>query len=327
MPRPQQVDAAVFTAWLLDLFLSPQFSDIDELPSDDHFTSAAPVDQENSHDGQSSTRDRDVQDHPAGQTRETQNTGTDHSPPYANTRSHRHHHGGSDGGSPPPVRPVAARSFDRYGPPMTAREINEGVKRVLLAHLPATEGYVYGFTHPEDMTMSSTPAEASTCRNRLIKIGRSVNYERRMREFRRNCKYLPRVVFAHLMPHHLRIEMVVHLQLHNVRLREAGCTGCGARHEEWFGVDVGYAERLVSLWQGFANCQPYDEGGEMLPMWRERLEEVDMNDEDCWERFMRGVPSGHPVVGDSQGIEEHHSTPCEDEVGSSSDELSQTDIP
>jgi hypothetical protein len=180
---------------------------------------------------------------------------------------------------------------------MTAREINEGVRRLLLAHLPATEGYVYGFTHPEDIIMSSTPAEASTCGSRLIKVGRSVNYERRMREFRRKCKYLPRVVFAHLMPHHLRIELVVHLQLHNVRLRDVGCSGCGSRHEEWFGVDVAYAEHLVRLWQGFANCQPYDEGGEMLAMWRERLEEVDMNDEDCWERFIRGVPSGHPVAG------------------------------
>lgn len=327
MPRPKQLDnTVVFTAWLLpvDLSLLLPFSDIDQpyVHSEDHFTCKAPVGQETSHDDRSTNRDRDFQDHQDGQTQET-HTNTDHTPPYAHTRSH-HHNGGSDGGSPPPERRAAVRSFDRYGPPLTAREINEGVRRLLLGHFPTTEGYVYGFTHPDD-EMFRMSAEPSTRGTHLIKIGRSVNYERRMREFRRNCKYLPRVVFAHLMPHHFRIELVVHLQLHNVRLRDVGCNGCGARHEEWFGVDVAYAERFVSLWQGFANCHPYDEGGEMLPMWRERLEELDMDDGDCWERFIRGIPSDHPVAGHPQGIEEYPSTPCEDYVGPSSDELSRTD--
>ncbi|ROV92370.1 hypothetical protein VMCG_09113 [Cytospora schulzeri] len=208
---------------------------------------------------------------------------------------------------------------------MTGREINEGIKRLLLKYSPATEGYVYGFMHPDDM-LFRTSSEICTQGTHLIKIGRSVNYERRMREFRRNCKYVPRVVFAYFMPHHFRIEMVIHLQLHNVRLRDVGCIGCGARHEEWFGVDVGYAERLVSLWQGFANCHPYDEQGEMLPMWRERLEELDMDDIDCWERFIRGTPSGHPVAGYLQRLEEHPNGPSEDDTGPSSDELSRTDF-
>ncbi|KUI72514.1 hypothetical protein VM1G_08404 [Cytospora mali] len=205
---------------------------------------------------------------------------------------------------------------------MTIREINERTKRLLLGHSPATEGYVYGFTHPDDMMFRmSTDITQGT---HLIKVGRSVNYERRMREFRRSCKYVPHVIFAYFMPHHFRIEMVVHLQLHNVRLRDVGCTGCGARHEEWFHVDIEHAQHLVSLWKGFANCLPYDEQGEMLPLWRERLEGIDLEDEDCWERFMRGIPSGKPVADSPQELEEYPDNTHGDDIGSSNNEEART---
>ncbi|ROW08187.1 hypothetical protein VPNG_06891 [Cytospora leucostoma] len=175
---------------------------------------------------------------------------------------------------------------------MSTSEINEGIKRLLLGKSPTTEGYVYGFIHPSDMIFQTSAG--SNPETHLIKIGRSIDYERRMREFIRKCKYVPHVVFAHFMHHHFRIELVVHLQLHNARLRDVGCTGCGAKHEEWFRVNVADAERIVSLWQSFTSCRPYDDHGGLLPMWRERLEAIDMDDADCWEHFIRGYPLHHP---------------------------------
>lgn len=319
--KPQRLDIAAFiAAWILGLPAFPLCSNEDHILFEDYCTSKAPTSQDKPQGGQSTDQNTDFEDHLDGQTQET-HTSNDHLPPYANTRSHRHED--SDGGSPPPERRAAVRPFDPFGPSKTAREINEGIKRLLLGHSPAIGGYVYGFTHPEDIILMNSRTSAETTQGtHLIKIGRSVDYERRMREFQRNCRYVPRVVFAHFMPHHHRIELVVHLQLHNARLRDVGCTGCGARHAEWFRVDVEYAEHLVNLWQGFANCRSYDEQGEMLPIWRERLEELDLDDGDCWERFIREIPLDHPEAGHPQEPEECPSSPREDEVGPSSDEQS-----
>lgn len=296
--EPRQLGTAALISCLLSLevFPFPLFPNTDRISLDNHCISKAPaVHQIAPTDSQSTDRDESSELHQDGQTQETHTTDTDHSGTSASTTPHRHGRPSSDGESPPPEEAATARSFDPYGPPKTAREINEGTKRLLLGRFPATEGYVYGFTHPDDTaTMTTTAAKETT---HLIKIGRSVDYERRMREFRQRCKYVPRVVFARLMPHHHRIELVVHLQLHNARLRDVGCAGCGARHEEWFRVDVGYARRLVGLWRGFAMCRPYDEQGEMLPVWRERLEEVDLDDGDCWERFVGWDDPSGPLSG------------------------------
>ncbi|KUI59052.1 hypothetical protein VP1G_11148 [Cytospora mali] len=318
-PRPQQLGPPILAEWLLE-HLYPLCYKINQISSRYDITFQTLEGPETFHNDQSTIRGRD-QSYQDDLTQQT-HTDTNHLPPYTNIRSQRN--GGSDGGSSPPERRAAVRSFDQYGSPMTIREINERTKRLLLGDSPATEGYVYGFTHPDDM-MFRTSADI-TQGTHLIKIGRSIDYERRMREFRRSCKYVPYVIFAYFMPHHFRIEMIVHIQLHNVRLRDVGCTGCGARHEEWFHVDIEHAERLVSLWKGFANCRPYDEQGEMLPLWRERLEGIDLEDEDCWERFIRGIPSGHPVADYLQELEDYPDNTHGDDIGSSSDEQARTRI-
>ncbi|KAI3397928.1 hypothetical protein diail_10097 [Diaporthe ilicicola] len=221
-------------------------------------------------------------------------------PPTANTR-HRCQQG-SDGGSPPRERRAQTRSFDPYGPPKSTLEINNSIKDLLLRNTEADEGYVYGFQHPDDMVLNpSAGDDAGTAR--LIKIGRSKNHTARMRQIRKKCGYVPQTVFAHLMPHHVRIERVVHLQLHNSRLRDVGCTGCGARHEEWFRVDVEFAERLVVLWKAFADRRPYEEQGAMLPMWRERLDRLRLGDADCWDGFVHGPSSTRSLPGSPRELE------------------------
>lgn len=213
-------------------------------------------------------------------------------PPSANTRYNRRQ--GSDEGSPPRERRARIRSFNPYGPRKSTIEINNGIKDLLLRYSVAEEGYIYGFHHPDDRILNPSPGDDTG--TTLIKIGRSKNHAARMKQIGKKCRYVPHMVFAHLMPHHVRVERVVHMQLHNSRLRDVGCTGCGARHEEWFQVDVGRAEHLVMLWKAFAGCLPYDEEGTMLPVWRERLEQLDLDDEDCWEVFVHGAPLVQPVA-------------------------------
>ena len=222
-------------------------------------------------------------------------------PPSANTRS-RHRRGSDGGGSPRREKRAESRSFDPYGPPRSTLDINKTIQNILLRpHANAGEGYVYAFQHPDDIALAQPPQPAA--QPHLIKIGRSKNHRARMRQTSKRCGYVPRTVFAYLMPRHAMVERVVHAQLHNSRLRDVGCVGCGTRHEEWFRVDVRRAEHVVALWKAFVECSPYDEQGAMLPAWRERLEQLDLGDADCWQRFVHGDLLGRQVAGLPQELE------------------------
>lgn len=225
-------------------------------------------------------------------------------PPSANTRSH-HRQGSGEGGSPPRERRAERRSFIPYGAPKSTIEINNAIKELLLRpHAGADGGYIYGFHHPDDVALDRSPLPGGhEGRPNLIKIGRSKNYQARMRQITKSCGYVPHTVFAHRMPKHAMVERVVHAQLHNSRLRDIGCTGCGARHEEWFQVEAGRAEDLVALWKTFAESHAYDDQGEMLPVWRERLEQLDLGDADCWEGFVHGAALARTAAGSPQELE------------------------
>ncbi|POS78039.1 hypothetical protein DHEL01_v203572 [Diaporthe helianthi] len=195
------------------------------------------------------------------------------------------------------------RSFNSWGPPKSTGEINNAIKSLLLrshpGHPDADEGYVYGFQHPEDVALD--PLQLGSHKSaHLIKIGRSKNHQMRMKQIGKQCKYAPHTVFAHFMPRHGMVERLAHTQLHNFRLRDVGCTGCGARHEEWFQSDVRLAEDVVELWKAFVERSPYDEQGAVLPVWRERLEQLDLDDADCWRRFVHDAPSAGPIAGSPQ---------------------------
>lgn len=124
-----------------------------------------------------------------------------------------------------------------------------------------------------------------------------------MRQISKSCGYVPHTIFAHRTPQHIMVERVVHAQLHNERMRDDGCVGCGTRHEEWFEVGAERAEHLVALWRAFAESDPYDEQGEMRPPWRVRLAQLDIGDADCWEGFVRGHNPLGPVAGSPQELE------------------------
>ena len=224
-------------------------------------------------------------------------------PPSANTRS-RHRQGSDSGGSPPREKQAESRSFDPYGPPKSILEINNAIKDILLRHqADADEGFVYGFQHPEDIALDPSLPGAHEWSPHLIKIGRSKNHRVRMRQISKKCGYTPHTVFAHSMPRHGMVERVVHTQMHNSRLRDVGCTGCGTRHEEWFQVDVRYAEHVVELWKAFVESRPYDEQGSILPAWRERLEQLDLGDADCWQHFVHETPLDRLAAGSPQELE------------------------
>lgn len=177
------------------------------------------------------------------------------------------------------------RKFILYEQVKSTREVNQAIKEELLKSHSATEGCIYGFWHPRNTIVSI--GSDSIYHTQVIKIGRSVNVKRRMKEWRKQCKYQPLVVLNIVMPHHQRIERVVHHQLHNSRLREyPGCSGCGLQHNEWFRVSTIYAEFLISMWRDFAHRQPYGGDGELLPGWLERLNQVDLEDPGCWMWFI-----------------------------------------
>lgn len=226
-------------------------------------------------------------------------------PLSTNTRS-RHRRQGSDGGGSPPRRGrTEDRSFNRYGPAKSTLEINSAIKDILLRqHADVDEGYVYGFQHPDDVSPGPLSTEGDdNGRPHLVKIGRSKNHQARMRQISKRCKYVPHTAFAHLTFQHAMVERVVHTQLHNSRLRDVGCAGCGTRHEEWFEVEVDRAEHLVALWKAFAECDPYDEHGEILSEWRKRLDRLDLGDADCWEHFVHGAPLAQPAASSPQELE------------------------
>lgn len=66
---------------------------------------------------------------------------------------------------------------------------------------------------------------------------------------------------------------------------------------------------LVAMWRGLAEQRPYDESGNMLSDWLERLEKANLADIDCWSWFTRvpGLISPLPTSPRSrinQGLED-----------------------
>lgn len=208
--------------------------------------------------------------------------------------NNRSRHGGSNKGSPSEDLNESYRSFMPFGQPKSIWEVNEAIKAELLRPHPAAAGHIYGFARPDQILVKLGTGPCAEME--LIKIGRSENVGRRMQQWRKQCKYVPRLIFALAMPQHHRIERVVHQQLHNARLREhLGCSGCGIRHMEWFRVDADHARSLGVMWQRYAERQPYNEVGELLPDWMARLGQVDLGDPDCWSWFTLGPDQSQPV--------------------------------
>lgn len=205
------------------------------------------------------------------------------------------------------------RFFRPYRDLLSPRQINELVRALVTrSFTPHSVGYVYCFQHPgakdvldREVGPDDVLLTAAAVVRPLVKIGRTRNLARRMKQLRRHCGYAPDVRFAHRIPAHERVEALVHAQLYNARRKEhPGCVGCGARHDEWFDVGVAGAEDLVRLWQGFTthSVRPYDAAGGLVPRWRERLQAADLDDAGCWAWFTHWDPVSLPAQAGSLDV-------------------------
>ncbi|TDZ41341.1 hypothetical protein CTRI78_v009731 [Colletotrichum trifolii] len=141
------------------------------------------------------------------------------------------------------------------------------------------QGYIYGHRLPSNHIRPG----GKDCN--VVKIGFTNNPSRRMAQWKAKCGYEPQVVFMYRSRHHVKIEKVVHLHLSNERRKEV-CPSCAATHMEFFEVDESRAEATVRMWAAWARLGPFDELGELTPYWRQKLECLDPDDPDCWEKYV-----------------------------------------
>jgi hypothetical protein len=141
-------------------------------------------------------------------------------------------------------------------------------------------GFVYGFRRPG-------------CD--LIKIGvtNKTVYER-INTIGRSCKYNPIVVFAVETKHAMKVEHLVHRQLHRQNRRECLVSGrcnngrgCPSKHKEWFeGVSDAYAENVVRAWARWIERDPYDVDGYLKNVWVMEAQRFDLSAQgDIWRRW------------------------------------------
>ncbi|KAF9882402.1 hypothetical protein CkaCkLH20_00438 [Colletotrichum karsti] len=177
--------------------------------------------------------------------------------------------------------------FEPYQRPKTAGRINNDIVEKLTAPFNVRErkaadkgdGYIYGYKLPRDHHERG----GGSCR--MIKIGYTNNPQRRMREWGVQCSYEPQVNFTIRSAYYVKIEEIIHLQLHNERRKER-CSVCYRQHHEFFEIDTSRAEAVVRMWTRWAQLQPFDDDGRLSKYWSLKLADLDMEDPDCWERFL-----------------------------------------
>jgi hypothetical protein len=164
-------------------------------------------------------------------------------------------------------------------------EILRAIKEKILQSLSSTEkapGYIYGFRRD--------PNED------YVKIGVTTRqYLVRIREWARQCRQSPKVVFAIYMPCAGRMEKLLQLCLHNERrletLVDGLCNsgkGCPQQHQEWFRVPSARARDVVSALALWAKCTPYSDDGGLAQTWRQRVKALQgaSSPGDTWRELM-----------------------------------------
>ncbi|KAK2730491.1 chitin synthase [Colletotrichum kahawae] len=141
------------------------------------------------------------------------------------------------------------------------------------------EGYIYGYQLPQDHQMANLKA------HKMVKIGFTNNYDRRMKEVQKKCHYEPQLIFAYKVTHHVKMEKIIHLLLRNYQRKER-CPGCSVQHHEFFEVDASTAEAVVRMWAVWARLRPFDDAGSLSPYWSQKLKEMNTKDPDCWEKLI-----------------------------------------
>ncbi|KAH7381441.1 T5orf172 domain-containing protein [Phaeosphaeria sp. MPI-PUGE-AT-0046c] len=96
-----------------------------------------------------------------------------------------------------------------------------------------------------------------------IKIGRTDNLDRRLKEWNTSCKreheYLPAIPRGELpnIAHVSRIERLIHTELKEYR-RSAYCSTCGTDHREWFEVEDALVVEVFQKWRDWILQRPYE---------------------------------------------------------------------
>ena len=183
----------------------------------------------------------------------------------------------------------ANHCFAVFSPRKDVRKINESVKtlisrRLLPSEIPQKDdssslkkGTVYLYTFPEHYRAQNPP----------IKIGNTNNIDRRMNQWRRQCGYEPEHIAQYSSDLYIKAERLIHKHLANDRLVEPECAKCACKHTEWFQCTVLQAHKIAGLWTEWGRRQPYTEAGELKVEWAKRLEKLDMDDPNCWKKFVQ----------------------------------------
>ncbi len=95
-----------------------------------------------------------------------------------------------------------------------------------------------------------------------MKIGRTANLDRRLKEWNNGCKrdhgYHPATKNKQLdmIPHVNRIESLIHMELRQYR-RLRRCDECSKDHDEWFQAPENYVVSVLQKWQAWIKQAPY----------------------------------------------------------------------
>ncbi|KAJ6035965.1 hypothetical protein N7540_000244 [Penicillium herquei] len=138
-----------------------------------------------------------------------------------------------------------------------------------------------------------------------LKIGRSANVSRRLKEWNKQCKKTMEVHFPEpakksdeqisdlqQVPHISRVEALVHLELNDFRRIEKKCPGCSKSHNEWFEVSKDIAIRVIRKWTAWISALPYEQQiKDCKEQWILKREELKNLDKLCSIGMNYSIPS------------------------------------
>lgn len=136
-----------------------------------------------------------------------------------------------------------------------AEDITKLVKRPLLPSEINQEGFIYIFWQIGNFGH--------------LKIGRSADVGRRLKEWKKQCKKEIGAHFPDLdgdegpedlqkVPHICRVEALVHMELLEHRRIEKKCPGCSKSHKEYFEISKENAIQVVRKWISWMRSLPYE---------------------------------------------------------------------
>jgi hypothetical protein len=154
--------------------------------------------------------------------------------------------------------------FEPYSPKNSAailKKLHDLIKRPFIRSEWAP-GYLYAFKRDD---------------GNHIKVGwtRGDRVQDRIDEWNRHYNYKVKKLLERHVSHAKKLESLVHASLHHVRRKEilinGRCDGgkgrCSSVHQEWFEVSLGRLKDVVDAWVRWFKTEPYDEGGNLKPIW------------------------------------------------------------